>query len=545
MSLIDMPHGFRAGLPALWEKARRAGGRWCPVPEERKKYFLYLCVCVALLPALTLRDFTPSNELRYLSIADEALRDHHFFAFTNQGVPYAEKPPLYLWIVMLCRRVAGTHLMWLLSLFSLVPALVTADIMDRWAAEEAGARQRLTAQTMLLTCGLFLGLAATLRMDMLMCMFIVLSLRSFHKMMREPGKARAERWLFPAYVFLAVFSKGPVGILVPLVASAAWLALKRRMREFGRYWGVRTWCVLAACCAAWFGAVYAEGGGDGYLNDLLFHQTIGRAVNSFRHEEPFYYYLTSIWYSVAPWSLLAVGAAVAAFRKGMATDLQRFFLTVAGATFVLLSCVSSKLQVYLLPAFPFLIYPAALLLPKFEGSGWAKAAIAVPAAIFAVSLPALPAFVSSGMMRGMEHPLFYVAAGMLSAGGICALVCLYGKGGSPAKAITPMAAGLLAAVFCGGWALPDINPAIGYKAVCDKALEVARRKGADGFSTWNIKRSEGMDVYLGKDVNVVDKDSVPASVEGHPTILMTRKRDLPAFPGKESWTVGDFAVVAL
>ena len=54
-----------------------------------------------MLPVMILRDFTPSNELRYLSIADEALRDGHLFAFTNQGEPYADKPPLYIWIVML------------------------------------------------------------------------------------------------------------------------------------------------------------------------------------------------------------------------------------------------------------------------------------------------------------------------------------------------------------------------------------------------------------------------------------------------------------
>lgn len=40
-----------------------------------------------------LRDFTPSNELRYLNIADEALRHYALFAFSNHGVAYADKPP--------------------------------------------------------------------------------------------------------------------------------------------------------------------------------------------------------------------------------------------------------------------------------------------------------------------------------------------------------------------------------------------------------------------------------------------------------------------
>ena len=56
--------------------------------------FLFTFIC--LLPEMLMRDFTPSNELRYLSIADEALRDGHFFAFFNHGLAYADKPPLYI-----------------------------------------------------------------------------------------------------------------------------------------------------------------------------------------------------------------------------------------------------------------------------------------------------------------------------------------------------------------------------------------------------------------------------------------------------------------
>ena len=59
----------------------------------------YFCFLLFFIPLLSLRDFTPNNELKYLSIADEAIRNSHFFAFWNHGAAYADKPPLYLWIV--------------------------------------------------------------------------------------------------------------------------------------------------------------------------------------------------------------------------------------------------------------------------------------------------------------------------------------------------------------------------------------------------------------------------------------------------------------
>lgn len=96
-----------------------------------KNNFVYLFILLALLPVLLLRDYTPGNELRYLSIADEALRNGTFFAFTNQGIPYADKPPLYFWLVMLAKGVLGKHAMWLLGLFSLLPAWVIVRTMNR------------------------------------------------------------------------------------------------------------------------------------------------------------------------------------------------------------------------------------------------------------------------------------------------------------------------------------------------------------------------------------------------------------------------------
>lgn len=212
--------------------------------NSKRKHLLYLGAFAALLPVLIFRDFTPSNELRYLSIADEALSNNTFFAFTNHGLPYADKPPLYLWAIMLCRWITGGHRMWLLSLFSILPAFGIVHIMDRWTAQEIDEKNRSLARLMLLTCGLFVGVAVTLRMDMLMCFFIVLALRSFWRMFKNEGNYRREARLFPIYLFLATFTKGPLGLFIPFCSTIVFLAVSKHIREFFRYWGWRTWGCL-------------------------------------------------------------------------------------------------------------------------------------------------------------------------------------------------------------------------------------------------------------------------------------------------------------
>lgn len=517
----------------------------CRMRKSREKYFLYLGVCVALLPILLMRDFTPSNELRYLSIADEALRNHVFFAFTNHGVPYADKPPLYFWIVMMCRWLIGSHRMWLLALFSLLPALGIVRVMDGWAARETDGEGRALARLMLSTSGLFIGVAMFLRMDMLMSLFIVLALRSFWRMYEGTEGYRRERWLFPSYIFLAMFTKGVLGLFIPLCSTAVFLLMARRIRFFLRFWGWRTWSVLLVCCALWFGAVYAEGG-YGYLRDLLVRQTVGRAVSSFSHDEPFYYYLICVWYCLAPWSPLIIGVTVASLRpRFVRGSLQLFFQVVGLTTFLLLSCVSAKLQIYMLPAIPFMVYSAVMLIHRFRDRSWLRASVVLPAAIFAVAFPVLAFVASLEEMSYLDDGMIYAAAMILTLCGLSSLkrLCRAGWEDELGGVLRRMGAGLLLAVFVGAWSLPRLNAHIGYGELCAKALEVSRSHGISDIRTWHISRPEGMDVYLHRGVAAFPKDNQPVIGNNRPMLLLTRKRYLEHFKGLETHTVEPYAVV--
>lgn len=517
-----------------------------------KRYIVYAVFCIALLPVLLLRDFTPDNELRYLSIAEEAIRNNTFFTFTNHGIPYADKPPLYLWIVMLGKWLFGSHQMWFLALASLIPAIITVDVIDRWTGRLLDDKGHSSARLMLLTCGLFAGMALTLRMDMLMCMFIVLALRSFYRLYTtrqhagtDTSACTVERWLFPVYIFFAVFSKGPIGILVPLLSSIVFLLFKKKIRQFGYYWGWRTWITLIVLCAAWFGSAFAEGG-KAYIDNLLFHQTLDRAVNAFTHDRPFYFYCISVWYSIAPWSPLVIGTIIAAaLKKDKWPELQQFFITVAATTFVMLSCISSKIHIYLLPAFPFLVYTAAISMPEFSKTKWFKLTIAIPAGIIVLSLPALAIAAQTGSADWLGQPQLYLAAGILTISGILAIIGIYRKQGGTNKAITTLAAGILLAVFTGGWALPKAKAYIGYGALCEQALKAAETAHTDDFRTWKISRPENMDVYLSHDITEIPKDETPKATPGHTSILMTKTKYASLFAGNKTYEVGPYAVIIL
>lgn len=513
-----------------------------------RRYTLYICLCITMLPVIVLRDYTPSNELRYLSIADEALRNHTFFTFYNHGEIYADKPPLYFWALMTCKWILGEYKMWMLALLSFIPAVGIVHIMDNWVKDELGNEHRVLAMLMLFSCGLFLSTSVFLRMDMLMTLFVILALREFWRMYTSDNQHIRSRWLFPLYLFLALFTKGPFGLLIPLCTTLSFLIVKKQAKKMRQIWGWQTWGVLALLCACWFIGIYAEGGKE-YLNDLLVHQTVGRAVNSFHHKEAFYYYLLHIWYCIAPWSILALGMMVFSLRTKLPkSDLQRFFQIAFVATFILLSCVSAKLQIYMLPALPFLIYITVMFLPRLNNPRWAKISLAIPAAIFALTLPIL--FIISSVEDVSRWGGFWLCAAVivLTGNGLYVLCLLYVKQQNVTieRVISHLGMGLLFAVFIGGCGMPCINDEISYGSLCKKASDIAEEQQIADFRTWHIIRSENMDVYLHHPVRFISDDSVPSKAPGESYVLITKKRYLPQLgTACKSQVMGQYAIVII
>lgn len=508
-----------------------------------KNKYIYLIWFIALLPAMILRDYTPNNELRYLSIVDEALQNGNVFTFTNQGEIYADKPPLHFWLMMVGKLILGEHYIWYYSLLSFIPALIILITMSKWIRREEetvnvvadnrimidnNSRNFITAQLMLMTTGLFAGAALIVRMDMLMNMFIVLSLYSFYQMYSGVNMTR-NSWLFPIFVFLALFSKGPLGLLIPFVSTIMFLIYKKKLSDYKKYWGWKSFLIILLGSVVWFTGVYIEGGND-YLNNLLFHQTVGRGIDSFHHKEPVYYYLISIWYTLAPWSLLVLGLFAASIvKKRINSTLEQFFAVIILSTFVMLSLISSKLAIYPLPIVPFLIFLTVLQFNKFDMQNvWIKLTIALPAVIFILALPGI-VYVSS--MEGMQYladRFIYAGAVVLTLTGILVIYFIYLKRDS-VRSINSLALGFLLSVFLIGWSMPKLNNQLGWGNMCEKAKELSEEYKINDYWVYKISRSENMDVYLGKDIIKAEKEDL-LNENNENKLLMLRTKDIKNDP---------------
>lgn len=440
-----------------------------------------LLIFIALCPILIFRDFTPDNELKYLSIADEALEDGNLFAFYYQGTVYADKPPLYLWLIMGAKTLFGRHINFIIYLFSVIPALVTAFVMNRFSSRLRFSAT--TATTMMFTSAFFLAAAVVARMDMLMTMFIVLSIYSFYRAYElRTAQSSSQtgaisntgidkwRWLFAIFLFLALFTKGPLGLMIPLISPLAFLLWEKKLKKcWNLCFGWRTWLVLILSSSLWFFLVWTEGGSE-YLNNLLFHQTVDRAVDAFYHKEPFWYYFARFWYMTAPLSLFIAATVINGWlRPHTTTSLEKLYLTVFIVTIAMLSMISSKLEIYLLPALPFIIHLAAIEKPFIQKECILRWCIALPAVIFLFVLPAVVYYVTC-MDQQYDKTMLLVIGSILSLGGLISLITLNNTN----RSIKSLGATLLFAAFVTGFFMTgELNSYIGGYNVCKKAYELA------------------------------------------------------------------------
>ena len=513
--------------------------------------FVFCAVC--LLPMMAMRDFTPSNELRYLSIADEAIANGHLFAFYNHGIPYADKPPLYFWIVMLCRLLFGHHSCLALSMFSLIPAFAIVGIMDRWVMKGKSAMNRMSVAGMTLTCVMFLGTMVVLRMDMLMCLFIVLALWTFYRMYTGEGSRRQDSLTLPLWIFLALFTKGPVGLLMPPLAIAVFLAVKRDWKGFRKYLGLKTWGIIAALSAVWLTCVWLEGGLE-YINNLLFKQTVGRAVNAFTHARPFWFYLVTILWCLAPYTLLLIGSFMASLlpvRKAGAkktSDLEILFLCTIISTVAMLSSFSSKLPIYLVPVLPFCVYLFPTVLDRIGERGWMRWSVGIFQILLLCGGIATLLFLSGSVTIPaaaclLDEYSFAREAPVVNAVILLTLANAMGtwfliKRESVNIPALLLSAGLFLAAFSASAVLRDLNPYIGYGSICSRVPE-----GTD-VATIFLHRPENIDVYTGRQITDFGDDpaklseAVKAHIEltgknvgsGRPLTIITRTSRMETTP---------------
>ncbi len=325
---------------------------------------LALAATAVLAPGIGSRDLWNPDEPRYAEVAREMLLEpmaiEHFLVPRLNGERYDHKPPLHFWNIALFGALRGGVDEVAARLPSVLAGIGSTLVVFALAGRLFDRKTAWLASPIFLTSALVMWNGRVGQIDMTLTFLELLALlfwargRSWdpNDPLRRRGGQLANL-LFFACLGLATLAKGPVGLIVPLLAVVAWLAFERDLAGIAELRMGRGLLLWAAIVLAWFGpAVWLAG--RSYFDALIFDQTVSRYAEATYHPRPWHYYFKTLPGTFAPWTLLAPVTIYAAFRvshretAGREARAVRFLLIWIASAFVFFSVSGGKRTVYLL-----------------------------------------------------------------------------------------------------------------------------------------------------------------------------------------------------
>jgi 4-amino-4-deoxy-L-arabinose transferase-like glycosyltransferase len=391
---------------------------------------LVLFTIVAVIRVTAPSDLATGDQpLQAAYVRDITERGSWIVQHLDDGTP-ATKPPLYNWLAALPILLYGTTNEFLLKLPSLIAGLVTLLLTWSISRQIAGERAAFFAGVLLVCSTMFSKQIYFARTDMVLTLFVVGQIWAAVRL--RP----VVLWTFAA---LALLTKGPIGIAIPLLALVVFWWREGTLREKARAMYLVPGLLLSLIpLGAWFAAALSSGGEEVW-QQLVVRETIDRFAEGTKSKEHKHllYYVPHFFVRMAPASFFATAAFAALRVRRQAFQPMLIAAWWVLAPFVMLSLVPSKRVDRLFP-----IFPAVCIL-----AGWA-----------------LDRWFSGDRLRGVSATLHFVAGALIVAGLTIAIGVPSGLVdlGATDQAVVVIAATLMAG---GGFAM----------------LLAIRRRAASGF----------------------------------------------------------------
>jgi 4-amino-4-deoxy-L-arabinose transferase-like glycosyltransferase len=317
-------------------------------------------------------DVMDVDAAQYASMAREMLETGNYLKLYNRYENYLDKPPLVFWLSALSYKLLGvSNFAYKLPsfLFSLLATYSTYRLAKLYYGKETA----YLAALVLASCQAFFLFNHDVRTDTNLTgavIFAVWQLAVFNR-----NNKFLNLLLGFTGVALAMLAKGPIGLMVPVLAFTTDFVLKRQWRSFFSWqWlaGV-VWVgfLLLPMCIGLYQqydahpetVVNGQTGVSG-LRFFFWTQSFGRITgeNVWKNDADFFFFMHTFLWSFLPWSLLFVvaffGNTWKLAQKKFRISSEEEALTWGGFLFPYIALSLSKYQ---LPHYIFVLFPLAAI----------------------------------------------------------------------------------------------------------------------------------------------------------------------------------------
>src|SRR3972149_4317624 len=319
--------------------------------RDRRPPLLDLLILAAIsafviFPALGQNRHWASREIRHAEIIREMAESGDYLVPKLLGKTYYDKPPVMHVAAAVLTRIVGEPSITLVRMPSawsrIILLLATYGVglllLDRGTA--------LVGAFALLGMPGYSLMARQARPDMILCFSVIVSCLFLCLGMRKYRCIPRMLYFTLAGLLagLGIVTKGPFGVLFPIFFAVLVPFRRQDLKRPRIGWIFFTFGVLAAI-SVWAIPAYLRDHGE-YLRRVIFQPDLD--VSKGGSGGPFYYV----------WMLLLLALPLSLFLPVAIVDLRRrgysAMLAVAGAIFIVISCIPQKRRHYLLPLYPFL-----------------------------------------------------------------------------------------------------------------------------------------------------------------------------------------------
>jgi 4-amino-4-deoxy-L-arabinose transferase-like glycosyltransferase len=362
----------------------------------------------------------------------EMVADGQWLVTHVNGVVNSHKPPLFFWLIAIFSLPLGAVTEFTARLPSVLAALGTIALIIRLGRRSFGPKTAALTGMLLATTYMFWDKARWSQTDSLLCFLIWVALSAFEAWRSGDADGRRAGALFWCAAGLAVLTKGPVGLLLPVGIVIVFLAVERDLGTLRRFAPLVGPLVFVLVAGAWAVAATVWGPADYSVIGALREHFVERGVHGMHHVRPFWYYAERLPLSLLPWTGLLPGALMVAWRNRRQSSGLRLSLVVAVFVVVFFSISTEKRDLYVLPAFPAIALMMAVMIGEISGwregledavsldRRWVTVGQAIVGGIFTIVAMAVP--FASDRVEYLPAWMVYVLGAVLFATGVAALV---------------------------------------------------------------------------------------------------------------------------
>jgi len=328
---------------------------------ERRKDGLILLGLVAIIALIycygmgTL-SLTEPDEVFYAQTAKEMLQHNTWSTPFIFGKPQFEKPILYYFLLAAGFKFFGistvTARIWS-ALFGILGTILTYLLGKRIYNRRAG----FIAALVLATSMEYLSLSRAVLTDIVFCALLASGMTFFYfGYLNQKKRGVWFYWAFVSYA-LAVLTKGPIGIILPLGIIFSFLFLRKELKIFFSKKLFLGLFVFAVVALPWYLWIYKNFGRQ-FIDEFFVRDNINRFffVAEHQNNNTWYYYTATTLGGFLPWSPFLIAGLYKLFRSKPDLPEEKrgvlFLCCWVAIIFIFFSFAKSKLISYVFPIFP-------------------------------------------------------------------------------------------------------------------------------------------------------------------------------------------------